>query len=137
MANADRNEDFGAKAACEVVDLHVVLQAWFRAEGEADLAPLLAHFDEGFTMITPAGTVVTYAQAAAAFAAQRGARPNLVMEISDVVVRYVDVVSALVTYRERQSQGDKVTDRLSTALLLDRSDRAMPVWRHLQETWQG
>jgi hypothetical protein len=137
MTNAGRNEDFGAKAARAVVDLHVVLQAWFRAEGEADLSPLLAHFDEGFTMITPVGTVVTYAQAADAFAAQRGARPNLVMEISDVVVRHVDAVSALVTYRERQSQGDKVTDRLSTALLLDRSDRAMPVWRHLQETWQG
>ncbi|MCQ4159893.1 nuclear transport factor 2 family protein [Roseomonas sp. GC11] len=129
-------DDFAARAAREVVDLHTVLQAWFNAEGSEDVATVLDHFDEGFTMITPTGAVVTYDAARAGFAAGRGGRRSLVMEISDVVVRHVDATSALVSYRERQTQDGKVTNRLSTALLLDRPDRAAPVWRHLQETWQ-
>ena len=56
------------------------------------------------------------------------------MEITDVIVRHHDAGSALVTYRERQVQGELATDRLSTVLLLDRADRPTPVWRHLQET---
>jgi hypothetical protein len=56
------------------------------------------------------------------------------MEITDVALRHADTRSALVTYRERQILGEQATDRLSTALLLDRPDRPTPVWRHLQET---
>lgn len=129
--------DFAARAEREVVDLHVVLQAWFNAEGSEDVETVLDHFDEGFTMVTTSGAFVNYEAAKAGFSAGRGARKSLVMEISDVVVRYVDAISVLVSYRERQTQDGKVTNRVSTALLLDRPDRPTPVWRYLQETWQA
>lgn len=128
---------FAASAAAEIDGLHRLLQAWFRAEGDPDPAPVLAHFDEGFVMVTPAGKTVTFAQFAASFPGFRGTRPGLVMQIGDVIVRHVDNRSALVTYHERQIQESGTTDRVSTALLLARADRATPVWRHLQETMQG
>lgn len=130
-------ENFAARAAREIVDLHVVLQAWFRAEGSDDVAAVLDRFDEGFVMVTPAGKILPFEQFAAAFPGMRGTRPNLVMQISDVVVRHQGEGYALLTYRERQTQDSGTTDRISTVLLLERLDRPNPVWRHLQETMQG
>lgn len=128
---------FADKAAAEIDDLHRLLQAWFRAEGSADPGPVLAHFDEAFIMVTTAGKILPFEQFAAAFPGMRGTRPSLVMQISDVVVRHQGEGFALLTYRERQIQDSGTTDRLSTALLLERPDRPTPVWRHLQETMQG
>jgi len=136
MSNSP-DDDFRAAAAREIGDLHVLLQAWFRAEADAELDAILDHFDEGFAMITPAGRVLTYKEFAAGLPGMRGSRPGLVMDIRDVEVGFSDAGSALVTYREIQRQGDTTTERRSTALLLDRADRKVPVWRHLQETWIG
>ena len=122
------------RAAAEIDVLHRRLQAWVRAEGEAAADAVLAHFDEGYSMVTPTGKMLSFADFAGAFPAMRGTRPGLIMEISDVVVRHEEARAALVTYRERQIMGEQRTDRLSTALLLDRADRPTPVWRHLQET---
>ena len=77
---------FADRAAEEIDALHRLLQAWFRAEGEADPAPILARFDEAYSMTGAAGGVVSYAQLAAGLPTMRGSRPTLVMEISDVVV---------------------------------------------------
>ncbi len=121
--------------APEADALHRLLQNWFRGEGTDDPRPILARFDEQFAMVTPAGKIITYAQFASGLPAARGSRPTLIMEISEVAVRYVDEVSAMITYRERQSQDSGTTDRISSALLLKRADRPTPVWRHLQETW--
>lgn len=126
---------FTAAAAAEIDGLHRLLQAWFRAEGSDDPAPILARFDEGFTMIAPAGKLITYEQFSGGLPGMRGSRPTLIMEISDVVLRFATESSALVTYHERQIQDSGTTDRISTALLLKRPDRPTPVWRHLQETW--
>jgi hypothetical protein len=125
---------FTAAASAEIDGLHRLLQAWFRAEGNDDPAPILARFDEGFTMIAPAGKLISYQQFAGGLPGMRGSRPTLIMEISDVVVRYATENSALVSYHERQIQDSGTTNRLSTALLLNRPDRPTPVWRHLQET---
>ena len=130
-------KSFADRAAEEIDALHRLLQAWFRAEGESAPGIVLAHFDQAFTMTTPTGKVVTYQQFSGAFPTLRGTRPGLVMEISDVTVRYADGATALVTYVERQRQDAAVTDRLSTALLLNQPGRATPIWRHLHETWQG
>jgi hypothetical protein len=125
---------FTDRAAAEIDALHRLLQAWFRAEGTDDERAVLSHFDEGFVMVTPAGRILSYVDFAKALPSMRGTRPGLVMEITDVALRHADTRSALVTYRERQILGEQATDRLSTALLLDRPDRPTPVWRHLQET---
>lgn len=126
---------FADAVPLEADALHRLLQAWFRAEGSDDPAAIRARFDEGFTMVTPAGRVLSYDQFSGGLPAMRGSRPTLIMEISDVVVRYLDAATALVTYCERQIQDSGTTNRLSTALLIARPDRPTPVWRHLQETW--
>jgi hypothetical protein len=126
---------FTAAASVEIDGLHRLLQAWFRAEGDADPAPILARFDEDFMMVTPAGKLITYEQFSGGLPAMRGSRPTLIMEITDVVVRHATESSAIVTYQERQIQDCGSTVRISTALLLRRPDRPTPVWRHLQETW--
>ena len=130
----DQSSSFAAAVEQEADALHRHLQAWFRAESD-DPAAILARFDERFTMVTPLGKVITYEQFTGGLGAMRGSRPTLIMEISEVAVRYLDQASALVTYRERQIQDVGTTDRISTALLLNRADRPSPVWRHLQETW--
>jgi hypothetical protein len=126
---------FTANAAAEIDALHRLLQAWFRAEGNADPAAILARFDEGYTMLNPAGKLISYQQFREGLPGMRGTRPTLIMEISDVVVRHVSDTAALVTYCERQTQESGTNNRVSTALLLNRADRPTPVWRHLQETW--
>ena len=127
--------EFAAAAVQEATDLHVVLQAWFNAEGDASLDALLARFDAGFTMVTTGGAVLSHAQVAANFAKVRGSRPGLRMDIHDATARYAGPGSALVTYKEVQTQDGTSTQRVCTALLLDVPGRATPVWRHLQETW--
>ena len=87
--------------------------------------------------MTPAGKILTFGEFAAAFPGMRGTRPSLMMQISDVVVRREGEGFALLTYRERQIQDSGTTDRISTVMLLERSDRPTPVWHHLQETMQG
>jgi hypothetical protein len=126
---------FTAAASVEIDGLHRLLQAWFRAEGDTDPAPILARFDEDVTMITPAGALITYEQFSGSLPGLRGSRPTLLIEITEVVVRYATEASAVVTYQERQIQDSGTTVRLSSALLLKRSDRPTPVLRHLQETW--
>ncbi|MGX9425347.1 MULTISPECIES: DUF4440 domain-containing protein [Bradyrhizobium] len=128
---------FADNAAREIDALHRLLQAWFRAEGSDDPAAILTRFDEGFNMVNPAGKLVTYQQFADGLPGMRGSRPTLIMEIGEAMVRHVSDKAALVTYRERQIQDTGTNDRVSTALLLNRSDRPTPVWRHLQETWIG
>ena len=129
------SSSFADTAAREIDGLHRLLQAWFRAEGTDDPAGILARFDEGFNMMTPAGKILTYQQFSGALPSMRGTRPTLIMEISDVVVRHVGDGAALVTYQEKQTQDSGVNNRVCTALLLNRADRPTPVWRHLQETW--
>ncbi|NEW94024.1 DUF4440 domain-containing protein [Rhodopseudomonas sp. BR0M22] len=126
---------FADAVPLEADALHRLLQAWFRAEGSDDPAAIRARFDDGFNMVSPAGKVLPFAQFSAGLPTMRGSRPTLIMEISEVVVRYQDDKTAVVTYRERQIQDSGTTDRLSTALLIQRDDRPTPVWRHLQETW--
>ena len=128
---------FGEAAARSVIDLHVVLQAWFNAEGSDDPAAVLAHFDADFRIISPLGKVTPIAAFAAALPGLRGSRPGLVMRISELELRFGDAAAALVSYRETQTQGTAVTERLSTALLIASDSRPHPVWRHLQETWLG
>ncbi len=50
---------FTGRALAEIDGLHRVLQRWFRAEGEADPALVLDHFDPGYTMVTVTGRLLT------------------------------------------------------------------------------
>jgi hypothetical protein len=125
---------FTDRALTEIDGLHRVLQRWFRAEGEQDPAVVLAHFDPGFTMVTPAGKLLTLEMFRGALPTFWGSRPGLVMEISNETLVHTDPGIAVMTYNERQHQNGAFTDRFSTVVMLDRGEAAIPAWRHLQET---
>ena len=126
--------DFGALAAEEIYELHRVLQAWLRAEGSDNSSVVLDHFDESFRMISPSGVIIPYSKFASGLPAIRGSRPGLIMEISDVEIRFSDSSTALINYHEHQAQNGKTTDRWSTALLRRKTENKIPQWVHLQET---
>ncbi len=126
---------FAARAAQAVVDLHVALEAWFNARCDKDPALLLAHFNDGFLMVSPLGKTTPMADFAKALPNLHGARPGLKMEIGAIDVRWASEACAVVAYQEKQTQGDAVTLRLSTAVLLADPTRPDPQWLHLQETW--
>lgn len=125
---------FTDRALAGIDGLHRVLQRWFRAEGERDPALVLAHFDPGYTMVTATGRLLTLEGFRAALPGFWGSRPGLVMEISDERVVHAAPGLAVLSYAERQRLAGAVTDRLSTVLVLDRGEAAVPAWRHLQET---
>lgn len=123
---------FTDRAVAEIDGLHRVLQRWFRAEGERDEAAVLAHFDLGYSMVTPTGKFLTLENFRTALPGFWGSRPGLVMEISDEMLVHEGPGFAAMTYQERQRLGATVTDRFSTVLMMERA--GAPVWRHLQET---
>lgn len=128
---------FASRAAEEIFELHRVLQAWFRAEGTDDPSVVLTAFDPGFRMVGAAGRIVTYDTFAANVPKMRGSRPGLIMQISDVEVRFQQDDLALVTYRETQQLDGAETQRWSSALLRDVPGRVRPAHLHLQETFCG
>lgn len=125
---------FTARAIAEIDGLHRVLQAWFRAEGTKDPGLVLEHFDEGYTMVTTAGKLLTLPVFHDALPTFWGSRPELTMEITNETVIHEAPGLAVLTYNERQRLNGAVTDRYSTVLLLDRGAGKVPAWRHLQET---
>lgn len=128
------SQTFPGRALAEIDGLHRVLQAWFRAEGAQDPDLVMRRFDEGYTMVTTAGRLTTYAALRAGLPAMWGSRPGLVMEITNEAVCHSGPGFALLTYNERQHLNGAFTDRFSTVLMLDRGDAESPAWRHLQET---
>lgn len=134
MADSDQSS-FVAMAEKEPDALHRQLQAWFRAEGVEDADAILQCFEPGYQMVGAAGNVVGLDGMRAGVPAQRGSRPTLIMEISDVEVRHVVGNTALVRYKERQSQDTGTNDRWAAALLVDRGAGNRPGWLFLQETF--
>jgi hypothetical protein len=131
----DQKAAFAARAAQATIDLHVALEAWFNARCDKDPSLLSRHFDEGFRMVSPLGKTTPMADFARALPNLHGARPGLKMEISAIDVRWASESCAVVAYQEKQTQGETVTVRLSTAVLLAAPGRPDPQWLHLQETW--
>ena len=123
---------FAERALAEIDGLHRVLQRWFRAEGEQEVADVLAHFDPAYTMVTTTGKLLTLQDFQAALPNFWGSRPGLVMEITGETLLHGASGAAVMTYQERQHLAGAVTDRFSTVLMLERD--GAPVWRHLQET---
>ena len=126
--------DFTDRALAEIDGLHRVLQRWFRAEGEQEPAPVLAHFDPGYTMVTTSGKLLTLDMFCGALPGFWGSRPGLVMEITKETLVYAGPGFAVMTYNERQHLNGAFTDRFSTVLMLDKGSDGPPAWRHLQET---
>ncbi|MCD1634382.1 DUF4440 domain-containing protein [Martelella mediterranea] len=130
-----KRASFTAMAEKEPDALHRQLQAWFRAEGTEDAEAVLHCFEPGYQMVGAAGNVVSIEAMHVGFPKQRGSRPTLIMEISDVEIRHVEGKTALVRYKERQIQDTGTNDRWAAAVLVDRGEGKRPGWLFLQETF--
>ncbi|WP_342629742.1 hypothetical protein AAC691_08720 [Nguyenibacter vanlangensis] len=119
----------------EIVELHNLLQDWFRAKGADDKDAILERFDPAYTMIGAAGRLIGFTDFAAALPNIRGTRPGLVMEIHDVRILHAFAGGVAALYREVQIQGDARTDRWSTAIFVASADSKALLWKHLQETF--
>ena len=113
----------------EIHLLHDKLQAWFRAEIEADaLADLMGHFCADFSMVGISGRRLDRNAVQALFAGGHGARPGLRIAIE--AVQAVDAPSplAVLRYREGHAIGEGETAwRESLAVLRQEGGR----WRWL------
>lgn len=134
MAGSEQ-ASFAAMAEKEPDALHRQLQAWFRAEGTEDADIILQCFESGYQMVGAAGNVVSLEAMRAGVPKQRGSRPTLVMEISEVEIRHIVGNTALVRYKERQIQDTGTNDRWAAAVLVDRGEGKRPGWLFLQETF--
>jgi hypothetical protein len=119
----------------EVVATCADIEAWFSGRAApAALAGLMARFSPPFSMVTLQGARIDLATLQAMFAQSHGKRPGLHIEIDELEEIHAGSEGAIVTYRERQSDGagnDSV--RRSTAVF-ERDASGRIVWRHLHET---
>ncbi|MFT8674996.1 MAG: hypothetical protein ABF990_09745 [Acetobacter sp.] len=122
-------------ATQEIVDLHVLLQAWFRGEGSENPQDIIDHFAPGYEMVGAAGRRIGLDGFAAALPKLRGSRPGLVMEIEDVAIHTRVGDALLATYREVQTQGESRTERWSSALFVPGSTATGLAWSFLHETF--
>jgi len=116
----------------EIIDAHIAIENWL-GKGEGDHDALMAHFCEGFTMVTPTGACLDYPALSAFFLAQRGSRPGLSILVDSVDVLEAWPNGAVLRYREVQRQPSAPTTlRWSTVVLRQQGDSVL--WRHLHET---
>lgn len=116
----------------EIIDAHIAIENWL-GKGEGDHDALMAHFCEGFTMVTPTGACLDYPSLSAFFLAQRGSRPGLSILVDNVDVLEAWPNGAVLRYREVQHQPSALTTlRWSTVVLRQQGDSVL--WRHLHET---
>lgn len=113
----------------EIHLLHDKLQAWFRAEIEADaLADLMGHFCADFSMVGISGRRLDRAAVQALFVGGHGARPGLRIAIEAVQAVEAPSPLAALRYREGHAVGEgETTWRESLAVLRQEDGR----WRWL------
>lgn len=124
-----------AVAHKEIVDLHVLLQSWFRGEGEANPETILSHFTADYMMVGAAGRPLSRDAFASALPKLFGSRPGLVMEIEDVAVKASFPDGHLVTYKERQTQDGTRNERWSAVVFRTSAETQDLLWQYLQETF--
>lgn len=103
----------------EIHHLHDKLQAWFRADADADaLDDLMMHFCADFSMVGISGRRLDRDAVQALFAGGRGARPGLQIAIEAVQAVDVPLPLAVLRYREGHSiDGGTLAWRESLAVL--------------------
>ncbi|MBA0400477.1 MULTISPECIES: DUF4440 domain-containing protein [Stenotrophomonas] len=113
----------------EIHCLHDKLQAWFRAEVDADaLDDLMTHFCTDFSMVGIAGRRLDRQSVQALFAGGHGARPGLRISIDAVQAVDAPMPLAVLRYREGHSIDDgQPAWRESLAVLRQEEGR----WRWL------
>ncbi|MGD8163084.1 DUF4440 domain-containing protein [Pantoea sp. FN0307] len=120
----------------EVLDAHVLIRSWLGNKDANDevCENLLARFSPEYSMVTPGGALLDFTTLNAFFRTQRGARPGLEIDISDMQVVTESEKGATVVYKELQKLPEQgPTLRFSTVVFELNHDGEVS-WRHLHET---
>ncbi|MGK3135285.1 DUF4440 domain-containing protein [Pantoea trifolii] len=120
----------------EVMDAHELIRNWLGNSAADDevCEKLLARFSPAYSMMTTGGVLLNINQLKSFFRTQRGARPGLNIEITDLQIVAESEGGAIVTYKERQKICElAATLRFSTVVFELNQDGSV-IWRHLHET---
>jgi len=124
-------------AAQEVLELHTLLESWYRGESDAETAEfnsLLAHFHPNFILIAPAGRKQGRESLAKRLQAAHGSKSELDISIVDLELVHATPDLAIFTYEEQRRWEHHFRRRISTAIFTP-GPNGEPLWLHLQETW--
>jgi hypothetical protein len=123
----------------EIVGLHEFFQGWLDGTlppTDAAFARLVDATGDEFTLITPAGDVVTREPLLAQLRAAHASRPGWRMWIERAELRFQRGDLTVATYEEWQQAGDAITAQISTAVFCDRPGAPNGLlWLHVHETW--
>ena len=120
----------------EVIQAHVAIEQWFAVEEDAAaLEKLLERFSPQFSMISPLGRVLDFAELSALFRMAGGQKRGFRIELSELNGIALHAGGATVSYREQQTDATGLhSDRRST-VVFEKQPGGRIVWRHLQETF--
>jgi hypothetical protein len=128
---SDANPYFDALKA-----INLEVQAWYTGVAEANaLDRLMARFSPQFSMVLPTGGTLDFATLRDIFAQHGGHRPGFAIEITSQVVVADYPCGAVVTYCERQSDGDVTLNLRRSTVVFERDAHGNVLCRHLQETF--
>lgn len=120
----------------EVLDAHDLIAEWLgnpQAEGEI-CDRLLARFSPDYSMVTLQGGQLNLSALTDFFRTQRGARPELKIEIAEMSLIAESPTGATVSYQERQQQPENNSTLRFSTVVFEKRDGGQIIWRHLQET---
>ena len=120
----------------EVIQAHVAIEQWFAVEEDAAaLEKLLERFSPQFSMISPLGRVLDFAELSALFRMAGGQKRGFRIELSELRGIALHAGGATVSYREQQTDATGLhSDRRSTVVFEKQADGKI-LWRHLHETF--
>ncbi|MGF6243024.1 MULTISPECIES: DUF4440 domain-containing protein [Paraburkholderia] len=120
----------------EIQAVNAEVEAWYSGAAQAGaLDRLMAHFAPHFSMILPNGGTLDWPTLREIFAQHGGQRPDFAIQITDstIVTQYPG--GAVVTYHERQSDGEARRNLRRSTAVLEMDAHGKVQWRHLQETF--
>jgi len=120
----------------EVLQAHVAIEQWFAVEEDAAaLEKLLQRFSPQFSMISPLGRVLDFAELSALFRMAGGQKRGFRIELSELRGIALHADGATVSYREQQTDATGLhSDRRST-VVFEKQPGGRIIWRHLHETF--
>jgi hypothetical protein len=120
----------------EVLQAHVAIEQWFAVEEDAAaLEKLLQRFSPQFSMISPLGRVLDFAELSALFRMAGGQKRGFRIELSELNGIALHAGGATVSYREQQTDATGLhSDRRST-VVFEKQLGGRIIWRHLHETF--
>ncbi|TWD49274.1 DUF4440 domain-containing protein [Pseudomonas sp. SJZ131] len=120
----------------EVLQAHVAIEQWFAVEEDAAaLEKLLQRFSPQFSMISPLGRVLDFAELSALFRMAGGQKRGFRIELSELRAIALHADGATVSYREQQTDATGLhSDRRST-VVFEKQPGGRIIWRHLHETF--